>query len=350
MRNITLVLTALALLLPGPLAAQQSVSVGDLTFRPGDTPRRLVGYGLVIGLDGSGDRSFGTNAGGTITVRSVVNLLRRFNVEVPPERLRLRNVAVVLVTAEVSPYLRTGGRFEVQVASLGDATSLRGGVLWMTPMVTDPNQPPVATAQGPIFLDDTREDRRSQGFGSQVNAGRIAQGGLLEVDPPVDVAGSDLRLIMRTPDLATASHIADAVKAAYGDSAAIVVDPGAIALRLPATETNAPRFLTSVDTLKVNVMAPARIVIDSRQGTVVAGGDVRVGAAVVSHRGITLQVGGTGTPSATPASGLLHVGAESSVQDIAAGLHAVGASAEEIAAIFESLLAAGALRAEVVIR
>ena len=139
-----------------PLALGAQVRVGDLTTRTGEVPVRIVGYGLVVGLDGSGDRSFGTSSGSVQTVRSVVNLLRRFNIEVPPERLRLRNVAAVLVTAEISPFLRPGGRFEVQVASLGDATSLRGGVLWMTPLVSDPDQAPIATAQGamPLQADD----------------------------------------------------------------------------------------------------------------------------------------------------------------------------------------------------
>ena len=117
-----LLLLALALAAP---AARAQVRVGDLTRRAGDVPRRLVGYGLVTGLDGTGDRSFGGWRSNTPTVRSVVNLLRRFGVEVPPDQLRLRNVAAVTVTAEVSPYLRTGGRFEVQVSALGDATSLR---------------------------------------------------------------------------------------------------------------------------------------------------------------------------------------------------------------------------------
>ena len=100
-----------AALLLAPLALGAQVRVGDLTTRTGEVPVRIVGYGLVVGLDGSGDRSFGTSSGSVQTVRSVVNLLRRFNIEVPPERLRLRNVAAVLVTAEISPFLRPGGRF-----------------------------------------------------------------------------------------------------------------------------------------------------------------------------------------------------------------------------------------------
>ena len=157
-----------------PLAAQSRV--GDLTFREGEIPVRLVGYGLVVGLDGTGDRSFGSNVGAVHTVRSVTNLLRRFNVEIPADRLRLRNVAAVLVTAEVPAYLRPGARFEVQVASVGDATSLKGGVLWMTPLLSGPDAPPIATAQGalPVATGEARTRYGSRGAAS----GRIAAGGI----------------------------------------------------------------------------------------------------------------------------------------------------------------------------
>lgn len=332
----------------GAIAAPpaDAARVADLTTHQGDVPRRLVGYGLVTGLDGSGDRSFGGASSNTPTVRSVVNLLRRFNVEVPPDRLRLRNVAAVLVTAEVSPFLRAGGRFEVQVTALSDASSLRGGVLWTTPLVTDPNQPPVATAQGPLFvaLDDLGKNasmRRS-------NAGRIDQGGILEVDPPPTALGS--RLLLKSPDLGTASRTAAAINAAFKGAVAKAEDAGAIALTPGAGATDVTTFLAAVDTVDVPVVARSRIIIDGRQGTVVAGGDVRVAAAAVSHRGITLQIGGTPTATSARAVGLVQLGTDASVEDVAAGLHAAGAAPQEIAAIFEALEAAGALTAEVVVR
>ena len=130
---LTWIVTAVALMTLVADADAQTTRVRDLTVQGGDVPVRLVGYGLVSGLDGSGDRVSGTSTAGH-TVRSIANLLRRFNVEVPENMLRTRNVAAVLVTSEVSPYLRPGGRFDVHVSSIGDATSLRGGVLWITPL------------------------------------------------------------------------------------------------------------------------------------------------------------------------------------------------------------------------
>jgi flagellar P-ring protein precursor FlgI len=282
-----------------------------------------------------------------MTVRAVVNLLRRFNIEVPAERLRLRNVAAVMVTAEVSPWLRAGGRFEVQVAALGDATSLRGGVLWITPLVADPGRPPVATAQGPVYVEDNRLTRGA--YGAHGNSGRITEGGVLETSPPPVEGSPPLRLELKSPNLATATAIAAAINAAYGDSAAMVTDPGAVQLTAPASAGNPLTFLAAIDTLPVTPLTTTRIVVNSRDGTVVAGGLIPVGPAVVSHRGITLQIGGTPAGGEAPA-GLVQVATQASAQDIAAGLHAVGAKPEEVAAIFEALRSVGALSADVIIR
>jgi len=333
----------------GPLAAQ-GARVADLTTRAGEVPRRLVGYGIVVGLDGTGDRSLGGVGGETPTVRSVVNLLKRFNVVVPPEQIRARNVAAVVVTAETSPYLRAGGRFEVKVSSLGDATSLRGGVLWITPMVTDPDQPPVATAQGTVLVDGGADTRASLRAGA---SSRIPDGGLFEADLPVAQLGATPRLLLRRPDLGTASRIADAVNAAFGPGTAKLEDPGAVALNPGAQRAdNVLGFLAAVDTLSVVAGTRARIVISARDGTVVTGGDVRVGSAVVSQRGITLRIGegGAAAPAGPGGQGMVSVSPGASVQDVAAGLHAAGATSQEVGLIFESLREAGAITAEVVVR
>lgn len=333
-----------------PVGAQ--VRISELTRHPGEAPRRLVGYGLVMGLDGTGDRSFGSNTGSTPSVRSVVNMLRRFGVEVPPEQLRMRNVAAVVVTAEVSPYLRAGNRFEVQVSALSDASSLRGGVLWVTPLVTDPDEPAIATAQGTLYSSE--DDAGRGAFNRRSNAARIAQGGVLEVDPPA--AGPlESRLLLREPDLSTATRIAAAINREFGDGTAQVEDPGSVALRRKADPAQSDiGFFAAVDTVRVVTEMPARLVLDAREGTLVAGGDIPVGTAVIHHRGVTLQIGG---PTATGASGavagtqgLIRLEARASVQDIAAGLHAAGVTPEDMVAIFEALQAAGALRATVLVR
>lgn len=339
-------LAALAMLLAAAAPASALQHVGDLTAHEGDVPVRLVGYGLVVGLDGTGDRSFGYGTSNTPTVRSVVNLLRRFDIEVPADQLRLRDVAAVMVTAEASPYLRAGGRFEVSVSALGDATSLRGGVLWITPLVTDPDQPAIATAQGPVYVSP--EDRERGYYGARhANAGRITDGGVMESSTQAPPLGR--HLVLNHPDFSTATRIVAAINQAFGAGIARVEDPGSVALEPKAKSPDSlASFLAAVDTLSLEVNMASRVVIDGHDGTIVAGGDAHIGPATVSHHGFTLDVGGA--PPATPANGLVRVDARATVQDVAAGLHAAGARPEEIAAIFEALVAAGALTTPLVVR
>lgn len=341
------------------MRAGAQARVSDLTLHSGDVPVRLVGYGLVVGLDGTGDRSFGTSSGAVQTVRSVTNLLRRFNIEVPDDRLRLRNVAAVLVTAEMSPYLRPGGRFDVQVASVGDATSLRGGVLWVTPLTLAPDAPPIASAQGPLPL---APEARLHYFDREGTSARVTGGGVLEMSLPAVPAVAPA-LLMRAPDLDAAARVAAAINAARGAGTATVQDAGSIALKAPAADSLAS-FLAGIDTLSVTLATAPRIVIDARSGIVVAGGDMQVHDAVVSIKGITVRIGDStaaapaaaappppaGLQAVPPTAGVVAVKRGASVREIATGLQALGAEPAEVAAVFDGLHAAGAITADVVIR
>lgn len=333
------------LALPGASLAQFT-RIGDVTIQETSVPVRLLGYGLVIGLDGTGDRpSSGEGAGGQ-TVQSVANLLRRFDVDVPPEMLRMRNVAAVLVTAEVSPYLRRGGRFDIHVSSMGDARSIRGGVLWMTPLISEIGGDPVASAQGSLIVSDGNSARG--GYTIETTA-RIPSGGLLEGNLARPEFASASRLVLNEPDLGTAMRVVEAVNAELGDGMAVVEDPGAIALSLPEDPMERIALLTRINDLPIERRTVARIVIDGRDGTVVAGADIAVGAAVVSHGLVTLSVGGDpGTGEGI--DGDLRVPEGTSAQQIAAALHAFQTPPTEIAAIFEALHDVGAISAEVIIR
>lgn len=342
-RGTTAILLTFLLLVAG-VAEAQDIRIRDLTIQEQSVPVRLVGYGLVVGLDGTGDRSLGGRNAGQ-TVQSVANLLRRFDVEVPPEVLRTRNVAAVLVTAEVSPYLRPGGRFEIHVSSVGDARSIRGGVLWMTPLISEVGGRPTATAQGSLLVSDGGASRG--GYSIETTA-RIPSGGLLEENLPRPAFASASRLLLREPDLGTAFRIANAVNAELGAGVAEVEDPGSIALTLPDEMAQRLDMLTRLTELRVQPTRVSRIVIDGRDGTVVAGGDLTVGEAVVSHGAITLSVGDAGDGVDTP--GDVRMAAGTSAQQIAAALHAFQTPPVEIAAIFESLREIGAISAEVVIR
>lgn len=334
----------LALLVAAPLSAQEA-RVRDLVLTDVAPPVRLMGYGLVTGLNGTGDRVTGST-GSRQTVQSVVNLLRRFDIEVPAEMLRTRNVAAVLVTAEVNPYLRPGGRFEVHVSSIGDAQSLHGGVLWMTPMVSEAGGRPLAAAQGSLL---TTVDRNARGSSNTGTTARMPEGGALEIDLPRPAGTAQTRLLLREPDLFTATRIAAVVDSlAGGPGNAEVEDPGSVRLILKDTLPSLAAAVARVREFRIRLPRTNKVIIDSRDGTVVAGGDLQVGSAVVSHSGITLSIGAPADTSATRGDVRLPTG--TTVQKIAAALHAVQSTGTEMAAIFESLRAVGALAAEVIVR
>jgi flagellar P-ring protein precursor FlgI len=377
-----LLLAAVLPALAASPARAQDAKVKDLTTAEGAAPIRLVGYGIVVGLDGTGDRGTGGRGSG-MTVQSVANLLRRFDVEVPPEVLRTRNVAAVLVTAEVSPYLRSGGRFDVHVSSVGDARSLRGGVLWMTPLVAEAGGQPLAAAQGALLLSEAVDPRDRLAAPTVETTARLVSGGQLESDLPRPAFAGGTKLLLKEPDIGTAAKIAAAINGALGAKTATVEDPGAIALALPDSGDRAV-LLARVRELSVRPERVARLVIDARDGTVVAGGDMTVGDAVVSHGAVTLTIGGApavadaaatngssaatpnGTPNGAPngapnggaaraaepatTPGDVRIPAGTSVQRVAAALHAVQTPPAEIAAIFGALKEAGALVADVVVR
>lgn len=364
-----LVLVAAATLAVPLGAAAQETTVGTLTSLDQDVPTRLQGYGIVVGLDGTGDRTISGYAGGH-TARSVANLLRRFGVTVPEDVLRTRNVAAVLVTAQLSSYHRPGAEFEVKVASVGDAVSLKGGVLWTTPLVARPGGDPVATAQGPVVISD---GVTQAGEYPVETSARIPEGGLLRADLQRPTLASVAELNLRRPNLGTATRIAAAINQEFGDGTASVQDPGAVRLSPPEGEgQNRASFLAQVRGLQVTPDREARIVIDGRDGTVVAGGGLTVSEAVVSHAGMTLTIGpdggadtgggagdgggdaggggGQGGPPGGDVPGAVQVASGATVQEVASALHAVAASPSAIATIFESLQEVGAIPSEVTVR
>lgn len=325
----------------------QGVPIHDLIIEDQGVPIRLVGYGLVMGLNGTGDNT-NTGRSSQHTVQSVANLLRRFDVSVPPEMLRTRNVAAVLVTAEISPYLRAGGRFEVSVASVGDARSLRGGVLWMTPLVTDAGARALATAQGALYIEESGNVMRRR-VGYQESSGRIPTGGILEADLPRPQFATVSRLLLREPDIGTAARIVAAIDTALGAGTAKVEDPGAIALTLK--DGDVATAIARIRDLRVEPIRLARIVIDTRQGTVVAGGDLTIGPGIVSVGGLTLSIGAQAADTAQQQDrGQVRIPAGASVHQLVAALQAVRTPPEQIAQIFEALRQAGAISAEVVAR
>jgi flagellar P-ring protein precursor FlgI len=342
-------IAAVATTLVAAKAPAQDVSVADLAMSQQGMPVRLMGYGIVVGLPGTGDR--GSVRGSQETVQSIANILRRFGVIVPAEFLRTQNAAAVLVTAEVSPYLRPGGRFEVNVASIGDARSLRGGTLWMTPLVADVGGPAIAGAQGSLLLPLDGQERRTWGSrGTPETGARVVDGGVIEADlPRPKLHEGPARLALRQPSLPTAERMVAAINKEVGRNIATVEDPGSVLLDLSGNDAEKVAMQSRIAAIRVSPFRTNRIVIDARTGAVTLGGDLPLAPGVVSVDGMMLRIG-VPTVDTTAGNGRVDLPQGATVRELVVALHAVRAPAGTVASVFESLRRAGVIDAEVVVR
>jgi flagellar P-ring protein precursor FlgI len=338
----------------------------DVLALQGINAAPLVGYGLVVGLNKTGDRRQTV-----FSTQSLANMLARFGLNVPAEQLKVENIAAVLVTGELGPFQRTGARLDVIASSIGDARSLQGGTLLPTPM-RGPTGDVVALAQGPLSLGGFGGG--SGGSSVQVNhltVGRIPGGGIVQtaLDTPMPDA-STLVFAVREPDFATASRAAQAINTFLGAPAAKAVDPGRVTLDVPERFRSAlPDLIAQLDDLTIETDVVARVVINERTGTVVVGGGVRLGPAAVAHGNLSVRIS-TRHQVSQPApfsqgqtvvvpnaqveiregrAQLVTLEDGVTLEAVASALNALGASPRDIIAIMQALKAAGALRAEIVI-
>ena len=251
----------------------------------GSTP--LIGYGLVIGLNKTGDKRQ------TIfSAQTLANMLERFGVSVPALQIKVENIASVLVTTELPPYARPGARLDVTVSSVGDARSLQGGTLLPSPL-RGSNGEIVALAQGPLSIGGFGGGTGSNSV--QVNhltVGRVPSGALVQVGSGATLGTMDaLVLTLRDPDFVSASRVAQAINRDLGVDAAHVLDPGTVSLQVPVTyRTNVAELMARIEVLSVDTDAVARVVINERTGTVVVGGHVRLGPAAVAHGNLSVMI------------------------------------------------------------
>ncbi len=357
------------------------VRIKDIVSIENANELSLIGYGLVVGLDGTGDRS-GSRRGAVFTVQTISNMLERFGITVLKKELRTRNVAAVMVTAGLPPFSRQGMRFDVTVSSLGDATSLEGGVLLMTPL-RDSGGSNYAVAQGALsvggFNIETAGGERVKKNHTLV--GRIPNGGYLQVDPPnqdFDL-GKPVGLHLLKPDFVTAKRIAQAINLSLSskDSTkqyfAQPVSPGLVELHFPdsaSTQAQAVTFIASVETLLVKSDRDARVVINERTGTIVAGGNVKIDEVMISHGNLTIHTrsapvisqpqpfssGGrtvvvpvTDTQVREGAARTAVIKTTTTVSELATALNTLGLKPRDIIAIFQSIKEAGALNAKLII-
>lgn len=331
---------------------------------------QLIGYGLVTGLEGVGD-----GRGAPFTVQSLANLMRNMGVEVDPQTIRASNAASVMVTARLSPTNRAGSTIDVTVSSLGDAASLQGGILLMTPLQADPpNGPIVAIAQGAISIGGFNAEG---GGGASVSknhpvVGRIPNGAIIqqELAPPGDVAPS-LTVTIKDPDYTTAARLSHAIDRRFGRSIASALDAGTISVTVP-TDSRAPgefiEFIAKLEAVSVVPDLNARVVVNERTGTIVAGENVMISEVAIAHGSLSISIGPeitaeAGAPGGAQAQlqlgGAVEVDEEkprvlalppaSNVSDVAKALNALKVTPRDIIAIFQALKRAGALKSELII-
>jgi len=343
--------------------------IRDLASVGGVRSNQLIGYGLVVGLDGSGDQT--TQA--PFTTQSLENMLQQFGITVPPNaRPQLKNAAAVTITAELPPFAKPGQTIDVTVASIGNAKSLRGGELLMSPLRgADGNV--YAIAQGSVVVGGVSAQGKS-GSSVQVNisaSGRIPNGASVERSVPSAFGNAgDLMLNLNTPDFTTAARIAQAINAAFGVGTAQPVDGGTVSVRGPQDPAQKVAWLGMVQQLEVTPGdAPARVVVNSRTGTVVIGSDVKVTAAAVAHGAIQVTISeqplvsqpqpfSRGQTAVVPSSDvqvsedgahMFKFGPGVSLDTIVRAVNQVGAGPSDLISILQALKQAGALHAELVV-
>ncbi|MBL6750920.1 MAG: flagellar basal body P-ring protein FlgI [Nevskia sp.] len=343
--------------------------VKDLADVEGVRSNHLIGYGLVVGLDGTGDQT--TQA--PFTIQSLESMLRQLGVTIPAgSNPQLKNVAAVAVHAELRPFAKVGQTIDVTVSSIGNAGSLRGGTLLMTPLKGADGQVYVL-AQGNIVVGGLGISGKD---GSRVSVnipsvGRIPNGGSVEREVPNDFAtGGDLLLNLHTPDFTTAARTAEAINASLKAPVARAVDAVTVAVKAPAEPNDRVEFLASLESIEVNPGdAPARVIVNSRTGTVVISNRVQVTPAAVAHGHLSVTVTerprvsqpgafSQGTTQVVPTSSIeinestAHAfvfDAGIDLEDIVRAINQVGAAPGDLVAILEALREAGALRAELIV-
>jgi len=342
----------------------------DLCSVEGAAPTQLTGYGIIVGLDRTGDRARGKR-GSPYTVQSIANMLQRFGLTINPEDLSARNTAAVMVTALIDPYLSPGSLLDVTVSSLGDARSLSGGVLLQTPLINPSSGDVYAMAQGPISTGSVLAS--SLGSTVQVNhtnTGRIPNGAVVSRSPTLNLETSqNLGLVLKSPDFTNAVRIADVINEAFPD-AAKVSHAGLVRVDVPPDATNGTAgFLAALERLTVAVDIPARIIINERTGTIVTGGNVRISEVMITYGSliISTQVDpfvsqpsplgqGETVSSASGSASIQEEGTRSvvlppntDVTQLAAALNELGLTARDVIAIFQAIDKARALQGELII-
>jgi flagellar P-ring protein precursor FlgI len=362
----TAIFVSLLFLTPS-IAFSILVTLRDISHVQGLRENPLIGYGLVVGLQGTGD-----SRNSLITSRSVANMLEKFGLNFNQKDLSARNVAAVMITSTLNAFVREGDRIDVQISSLGDAKSLQGGTLLMAPLFAG-NQKSYATAQGPVSVGGYYVGAGNQSIQKNVTtAGVIPNGGI--VDKSVDsefLINNHFKLTLNETDFVLASAIIETLEKKYGAGIAKTSNGTEIEINIPETYAQKPvAFIAQALMLSVDHQAVARVVIDERTGTVVVGGDVKISKVAVTHGGLHIAIAGDTHISqplpltngqtvvaedlsirADEAKASLVVMPESTtIEELVRALNSIGTLPRDVIVILENLKATGALHAQIIAR
>lgn len=349
-------------------ALAADVRIKDITDVQGVRGNDLVGYGLVIGLNGSGD----TIRNSPYTEEALSNLLERLGVNIQGSEFRPDNVAAVMVTASLPPFSREGSRIDVTVASIGDAESLAGGTLIMTPLKAA-NGEIYAIAQGNLLISGFEAEGDAASVTQGVpTTGAIPNGARVEREIPYDFRRQqNVRLALRSADFTTATRIEDRINAAFPQRVATLLDSGTVEVDLTAVDRNPARAMSEIENLMMEPARIARVVVDQRSGTIVLGEAVKVSSVAVAQGNLTIKIAeapvasqpnpfGFGETTVLPRTsvevkdgppGQVAIVDEAvTLPDLVAGLNALGVSPREMIDILKAIKSAGALHAELVLQ
>ena len=340
----------------------QAVRIKDIASFSGVRDNQLIGYGLVVGLSGTGDKT-----SSVFTMRSMVNMLERMGVSVDMRQMKPKNVAAVMVTAKMPISAKPGTRLDVTVSSLGDATSLLGGVLLQTPL-TGVDGKIYGLAQGSMILGGfTVEGEAASATKNITTVGMIPGGALVERSVPFEFNDQDkLTLHLRQPDFSTSMQMAERLNAAMGGQFATAVDGASVDVAVPAEyRGNLVPLMASVENIEITPDSPAKVVVDEKTGTVVLGRDVRISRAAVAHGNLSVLITeyqdvsqpgpfSSGNTVVTPQTEInvneqnrrLMMVEGATLQELVDGLNAIGATPRDLITILRTLKTAGALHAE----
>lgn len=347
--------------------ASGAARIKDIVEFEGVRDNMLVGYGLVVGLNGTGD----TLNNSPFTQQSVIGMLERLGINIRSESMNTKNLAAVMVTATLPPFINQGSHIDVSISSLGDAKSLQGGTLLVTPLLGADGQV-YAVSQGPVSVSGFSAKGNSGSVTQNIpTTGRIAAGAIVEREIPFKMASMDAtRLSLRNPDLTTARRIASTINESLKFNAATAENPASVAIKMPpGYQAGMVSLLTDIEQLKIQPDQMARVVIDERSGVIVMGEEVRISTIALAQGNLTIRI--TETPQVSQPQPFSQTGAtvtvdrsaiqvdtESdkkvallkegvSLQELVGSLNALGVGPRDIITILQSIKAAGALQAEI---